>query len=76
MEPDEPIVIEDSKVYSVRLSYPKGRKRSLKWKKISRWIKKIQNHEHESIEGSGTCELVGMDFEEFVRRLKKNAESK
>lgn len=30
----------------------------------------------ETLEGSGTFELIGMDFEEFVRRLKKYAESK
>ena len=76
MEPDEPIVIEDSKVYSVRLSYPEGRRRPLKWKKIRRWVKKIQNQEHDPIEGSGTCELVGMNFEEFIRRLKNGTENK
>lgn len=76
MEPDQPIVIEDSKVYSVRLSYPKGRRRPLKWKNIRRWVKKIQNQEYDHIEGSGTCDLVGMDFEEFVRRLKNGTENK
>ena len=76
MEPEEPIVIEDSKIYSVSLSYPEGRRRPLKWKKIRRWVKKIQNQEQDPIEGSGVCELVGMDFEEFVRRLKNDIENK
>lgn len=79
MEPDEPIVIEDTKVYSVSLSHPEGYRKPLKWKKVERCIKKIQNgfnQDRDHIEGSGTFELVGIDFEEFVRRLKKYAESK
>lgn len=76
MEPDEPIVIEDTKVYSVHLSHPEGRRRPLKWKKIRRWIKKIQNQDHGSIEGSGTCEFVGTNFEELIERLKNGTENK
>lgn len=79
MDFDEPIEIEDTKVYSVSLSHPEGYRKSLKWKEVERCIKKIQNEfnqDRDHIEGSGTFELVGMDFEEFVRRLKKYAESK
>lgn len=79
MDFDEPIEIEDTKVYSASLSHSEGYRKPLKWKKVERWIKKIQNgfnQDRDHIEGSGTCEIVGMDFEEFVRRLKKYAESK
>ena len=79
MDFDEPIEIEDTKVYSVSLSHPEGYRKPLKWKKVERCIKKIQNgfdQDRDHIEGSGTFELVGTNFEELIERLKNGTENK